>query len=323
MKEAKQSEVVTLGEVLLRMSVQSGTRIQTLSGFDAHPAGAEANVAANLARLGVSTAFLTALRDHPIARGIEDQLKQAGVNTSRIDWREEGRMGAFFVEYAAPPRPIQVIYDRSESCASKMNLEDFDMGLIQGAKLIHLSGITPALSKQNTELTRYLIDAAKKNEVLISFDVNFRAKIWSPKEACDILTPFIGEADILFCSQRDARTIWGIDKEGSELLDALGDFTSAAHVVSTFGERGAACKANGRFYSESALPVEIVDRLGAGDALVAGYLYGLLTDQNEQALKYGVTMAALALSQFGDFVQTNPQELKSLAEAQADYQVNR
>lgn len=261
--------------------------------------------------------------DQLLARGVEDQLKQAGVDTRGITWRDSGRLGTFFVEYATPPRSIQVIYDRAASCAAAMTLEDLDPSIVKGANVLHLSGITPALSKTNHALTRQVIDLAKESGVRVSFDVNYRAKLWSADAARATLTPLIENVDLLFCSQRDAQALWGIDHQGAALVDAIAGYTQATHIVCSQGEHAAVARVGTDYYEEPVLPVQVIDRLGAGDAMAAGYLYGQLCGKSEQALKYAMSMAGLALSQHGDFVQTSRTELESLVTGIATSEVIR
>lgn len=311
---ARRGTIVTVGEVLLRLSVPAGQSLRNLPPLDARPAGAEANVARNLARLGHATTFLSCLPDQPLARGIADELRRSGVDTRHLAWKTTGRLGTFFVQLAEPPRAVEVVYDRAGSCAAAMTPADLPSAAFQDCALLHLSGILPALSPSCVETARQAIHLARAAGALVSFDVNHRARLWSAPEAANGLKPFLASTDVLFCSRRDALALWGCDGEGARLIEQLRGLTSARHVISSDGPAGVAAWIDGiGFRQEPARPVRIVDRLGAGDALASGFLHGLLRNELSRALALGTTLAALALTEHGDCPTTDATELDRLA----------
>lgn len=313
---ASRLDVVTVGEILLRLSVAAGVNLRRLPSLEAHPAGAESNVACNLARLGHSTSFLTCLPEQPLARGIADELRRCGVETGSIRWRESGRLGTIFVQLADPPRAVEVVYDRAGSCAAAMTPNDLDEAAIRRSRVLHLSGILPALSLSCAAVARRAIECARAAGVVVSFDVNYRSRLWPATAAATALRPLLEQADVLFCTRRDARTLWGIQGEGLAVLEQLRRLTPARHVVSSDGAAGVSASIEGvGFCLEPAVPVRILDRLGAGDALASGFLHGLLRNELPRALRFGVMMAALALSEHGDCPTVDAAELERLAAA--------
>lgn len=305
-------DVTTLGEMLIRLSVPSGERLQTARQLDMHPAGAEANVATLLARLGRRTHWTGALPKNALGRLAAESLRAAGVDTAGILWREGGRMATYYVEFAAPPRGIQVTYDRAGSCAAGLAADELDWNSILDARLLHLTGITPALSASCRAIVLEAVARAKASGVPISFDVNFREKLWSAAEAAKTIMPLVQGVDLLFCNAADAARVFSYAGPKERVAQDLLECTRARHLVVTFAEQGALLWNGKEWLHEPARPTQIVDRLGAGDALASGVIHGWLAGDLSAGLRYGVTLAALALSQHGDMTITTQQELLSL-----------
>ena len=311
-------DVTTLGEMLLRLSVPSGERLETATRLDVHPAGAEANVVSLLARLNQNTCWIGALPKNPLGRLVANSLRAAGVSTDGVLWREDGRMGTYYVEFGAPPRGIQVTYDRSNSCITQLKSDDIDWDILFDTRLLHLTGITPALSSSCCEIINDALLRAKQYGVPVSFDVNYRQKLWTEMEAQRILLPFLQQSEIVFCSERDARRVFQCDGSMQEIAQGMLERSQAHIVVITFGEQGAMLWDGTKWQHEASIPTQIIDRLGAGDALATGVIYGWLNGDLLAGLRYGVTLAALALSQLGDMVITNEAELLSLSRGSTD-----
>ncbi len=310
-------DITTLGEMLLRLSVPAGERLEKTMHLDVYPAGAEANVANLLARLDQRTCWMGALPKNPLGRMAAHALREAGVNMEGVLWREDGRIGTYYVEFGAPPRGIQVTYDRANSCITQLHPDDIDWELLLDTHLLHLTGITPALSPSCWEIINEALLRAKKRAVPVSFDVNYRQKLWTESKAEEILSPFLQQAEIVFCSERDARRIFHCSGSREEIAQGMLARSQARIVVITFGEQGAMLWDGIKWHSESAVPTQIIDRLGAGDALAAGVIYGWRKGDLRAGLRYGVTLAALALSQRGDMVITNEAEMLSLSQGSA------
>jgi 2-dehydro-3-deoxygluconokinase len=307
-------DVTTLGEMLLRLSVPTGERLENTKALDVHPAGAEANVVTLLSRLERHTCWIGALPENPLGRLAANALRLAGVDTSGIVWNPRGRMGTYYVEFGEPPRGIQVTYDRAHSCTSQLRPNEINWEQLLDTRLLHLTGITPALSSSCQEIVLEAVQRARECSVPVSFDINYRQKLWSETEAAQTLFPLIRGAELLFCSQTDARRLFHCTGSKQEIAQGILEVSQARLVIVTFGEQGALLWNGKEWKHEPARPTQIIDRLGAGDALAAGVIHGWLDGDLSTGLRDGVTLAALALSQSGDMVMTNQAELLSLSE---------
>jgi 2-dehydro-3-deoxygluconokinase len=311
---APRFDVTTLGEMLIRLSVPSGTRLENASRFDVHTAGAEANVLTLLSRLERNTCWFGALPDNPPGRFTASALRVAGVSANGILWKDSGRVGTYYVEFGETPRGIQVTYDRAHSCATQLQAGEINWDLMLDTRLLHLTGITPALSPSCLEIVTEAIQRAKECNVPVSFDINYRQKLWSQADAAQTLLPLIQNAELLFCNQADAIGLFRCTGSMQEVAQGMLELSKARNVIVTFGEQGALLWTGSEWKHEPARPTRIIDRLGAGDALAAGVIHGWLDDELSAGLRYGVTLAALALSQDGDMVITNKPELLSLCQ---------
>ena len=305
-------DVIGVGEVMLRYSVPAGERLEAARSLAVKPGGAEGNTAFALAQLGRRAGWVSALPRNPLGRLVARQMRVAGVNLEGVVWSDTGRVGTYYVEFAAPPRAIQVVYDRADSCAARLTPDALDWDYLLSARILHVSGITAALSPSCLAVVRELLARAKAAGVAVSFDINYRARLWDAAEARAVLRPLVEGVEVLFCNQGDAGRIFDATGAPEAILTRLAEATGARHVVTTFGAEGVVGWQAGAFASAAALPVQMVDRLGAGDALAAGVLHGWLDGDFSRGLRYGVVMAALALSQFGDMVVTTPPEVEAL-----------
>lgn len=313
-------DFVSLGESMLRLSVPTGRRLDDTRMLDMELAGAESNVSVALARLGWRVGWVSRMPDHALANAILRALRSDGVDISAVKRVPDERLGTYFIEYATQPRSTQVIYDRANSAASHMTAADIDWDYLLDTRVLHLTGITAALSDNCYELMVEAIRRARAAGVTVSFDVNHRAKLWDAATAGEKLRPLIADADILFCKGADASALFGCKGEPRQLMTELQSLTRAHVVICTFGENGAAFLSGGEFGAQPALPVQIVDRIGSGDAFAAGVLDGWLsrdastTDISalREGLRRGVALAAIALSQFGDRVLSSRTELNAM-----------
>lgn len=310
----KRFDVTTIGETMLRLSVPIGERLEVAHRLELFPAGTEANLVVALSRLGHNTAWLGGLPTNSLGRIVANHLRMAGVNLDGVYWDPDGRVGTYFIEFATPPRPIQVIYDRADSVAANMTPDQVDWEMMLDTRLLHLTGITPAISDGGLAITQEAIQRAKAANVPISFDVNYRNKLWSTSEARETLLPLVQEIDLFFCGQADAAGVFGCSGEPQEMIRQLADLSHADTVIMSIGEHGVLAWDGEQFHQEEAFPVEVIDRIGAGDALAAGIVHGWLDGDLPAGLRYGVAMAALALSQYGDMVVTTAEELEAVLE---------
>ncbi|HZO35498.1 MAG TPA: sugar kinase [Solirubrobacteraceae bacterium] len=306
-------DATAIGEGQLRLDTAVGHPLRQASELSVTVAGAEGNVMGLLARLGNRTGLVTCLPRSSLGGKVADEYHAAGINTDAVIWRASGRVALYFVEKASPPVPSRVIFDRAGSCFADLTAADIDWGYVADSRLVHLTGITACL---NDSLSAIVLRAARSGRAagqLVSVDVNYRAQLASPAQARERLTPLLEAADAISCSRRDAKSVFGIDGEGSTVAQALSQRFGASTVLVSDGARPAVAFASGRNLSAQPPATAVVDRVGAGDALVAGFLHGYLQDDPERGLQLGVAAAALALTRYGDQLHTSLEELESLS----------
>src|SRR5436190_6145599 len=258
-------DLISLGESMLRLSVPVGRRLDDARALDLEAGGAEGNVCVALARLGWRVGWVGRLPDTALGSIIVRILRADGVDVGAVVRARDERMGTYFIEYAASPRPIQVIYDRADSAAAHMTVDDVDWDYLLDTRILHLTGITAAISDSCYKIVAEAIRRAKAAGVLLSFDVNYRAKLWDPATAGAKLRPLIAEADLLLCKGADAALLFGCTGEPRQQIQALKALTQAPALFCTFGDKGAALLLGDDFIQQPALPVQIVDRIGSGD----------------------------------------------------------
>lgn len=312
LREATRFDVTSIGEVMLRLSVPNGDPLEDTGRFDIHAGGAESNVCAALSGLGHNCGWVSRLPDNPLGRLLVRRLQAAGIDTASVLFEEGARVGVYYVEFASPPRSTQVVYDRAGSAAATMGAEDIDWDYLLNTRILHLTGITPSLGEPGRFLTREAIRRAKAAGVAVSFDINYRSRLWSSEAAADCLRDLISDVDLLICGRRDASLLFDLDDEPYAVLEGLQALTNAQNLVLTLGEAGAVALEGDRFVNQKAVPAHVIDRFGAGDAFAAGVLDGLLGDSFEDGLLRGTTLAALALAQRGDMLVTNRAELEAV-----------
>jgi 2-dehydro-3-deoxygluconokinase len=299
---------VTLGEVLLRLSVPSPGRFETTRALDVQFGGAEANVAATAARLGLRTAWISALPENAWGQRARRELESHGVDCAQVRMRPDTRLGAYFIEYGASPRSIRVLYDRRDSAFTGLWPEEIDWEPVRRAALVHLTGITPALGAG----PRAVFERALREGPVVSFDLNYRARLWKPDEAREVMLGVLPRVRYLFAGADEARTIFGLAGPAEEVLTGLRRLAPAATVVLLQGEAGSAalegtdiCRPTRRH------SVQVVDPIGAGDAYVAGFLWSIRRNRSLQdAVDAGAAVAALKCSLWGDIAPINPEDLE-------------
>jgi 2-dehydro-3-deoxygluconokinase len=303
-------DLVGLGEVLLRLAIPSPGRFETARQLDVQLGGAEANVVAAAARLGLRTAWISALPDNAWGVRVRRELGGHGVDCSGVVTRPGARMGLYFVEYGAPPRPVRVVYDRRDSALARLEPDEVDWEPVRHARLVHLTGITPALGPS----ARALVERALREAAAVSLDVNYRATLWSPGEARAFLAGVLPGVRYLFLGQAEARTVFELTGPPAETVEALAALAPGATVSLLRGEEGSLTRHEGKLYEPGLRPrVSVVDPLGAGDAWVAGFLWASLTGQGVQAaVDAGTAVAALKCSTWGDIALVDPGDVADL-----------
>jgi 2-dehydro-3-deoxygluconokinase len=297
---------------MLRLSVPVGSPLEETGVLSLHVAGAEANTAIALAQLGRSVSWISALPDGPLGRRVGRELQANGVDISKVQWVPGARMGVYYVELACPPQPVSVVYDRAGSAASAMAPEDFPFEMIETVRVVHLTGITPALSEGCRRLALELAERVRAGQRRLTVDVNYRAKLWGLDDARICLTELALGADLVTLTREDARDVFNLIGEPAEVAARARKNLDAETVVLTSGEEGSVWDSVAGSGRVEAIPTVVVDRLGAGDAFMAGVIDGLLDDDLEGGLHTGTALASLALGTHGDHVVTTRTEVERL-----------
>ncbi|NQT05036.1 MAG: sugar kinase [Dehalococcoidia bacterium] len=297
------ADVVTFGETMVRLSPPNYRRLEQTNLLDVSIGGAEWNVAVDLSRLGISTAWVSRLTDNALGWMIRNKAREHGVDTSHIIWTKGDRIGIYFVEFGATPRPSSVLYDRAHSSISQVKPGEIDWKeVLKGARWFHTSGITPALSAGAARVTAEALQAAKKAGCKVSYDLNYRGRLWTEEEARKCQEPLMEHIDVLFSTEEDTRKVLGITgKDYREVARKLSEKFSFEVVCITLREDVSVLRnrwtaiayAAGKIYDDRTYDVEIVDRVGAGDSYTAGFVYGYLTGDVEKGVKYGNAYSAL------------------------------
>jgi 2-dehydro-3-deoxygluconokinase len=315
-------DVTTLGEAILRYSVPAGQRLEKADRFDVHVGGTEANVATLLARLGWNCGWVSALPKNPLGRRVVNEFSSSGLDLSAVTWSDQHRLAVYYVEFSVPPRPTQVYFDRAGTCFANLTPSDIDWDYLLDTRLLHLCGLTAALSDGAHEIIVEALHRARARGVLVSLDVNYRVRLWSGRQARHALEPIVRAVDLLFCSRTDAERVFEITGSPERIVQQLGEYTDAGDIITSLSSEGILGWDRTHFYHQPAYPVTVLDRIGAGDAMVAGVLHGWLGGDFVRGLRYGALTAAMALSQYGDQVITNLDELDGLLN-QRDLDIQR
>jgi len=338
-------KTVTFGEMLMRLSPPPGIRLENARNFDVHFGGAEANVAVSLAQFGLCSFYVTVLPENKNGDNACRVLKSYGVDTQYL-LRRGDKLGVYYLEHGAGPRPSRVIYDRAVSAITGLKPDELDWeAILDKTAWFHWTGITPALSDSVLDTLRQGLKTAKEKGITVSCDLNFRKKLWSEERAKDIMTELMPYVDVLFGNEEDPTRIFGILPGKSDVEAAHLDMEGYRDVAQELVERFAlqkvaitlresvsasenfwsACLFDGRkFFQSKRYHVSVLDRVGAGDAFASGFIAGLLKGQGDQeALEFGVAAACLKHSIRGDFNQVSSEEVEQLAAGNTSGRVQR
>lgn len=301
-------DLVTLGEVLLRLSIPSPARFETARQLDVQIGGAEANVAAACARLGARTAWISALPESQWGDRVAGELRGHGVDCSYVRRVPDARLGVYFLEYGVPPRPIRVLYDRRDSAFARLRVEDVDWQPVRAARLVHVSGVTAALGDGPRALVRRARDEARE----LSFDVNYRATLWPPDAARRFADEMLPVARYVFLGESEARVVFGLDGPPDTVLEALARRAPKATVSLLRGAEGSLTLDAGRLVAPRRRhAVQVVDPIGAGDAFVAGFLWAALGGRSiEDSVEAANAVAALKCTTWGDIALIGPRDVE-------------
>lgn len=323
--------VVTFGEAMIRLTPPGHERLERTHSLNVTVGGAELNTAVALRCLGIPGSWVSALPDNGPGRMIARHALANGLDVSGIHWvgEDEGRAGIYFLEEGVDPRPSAVTYDRRDTPISKVQPGTFDWpSLLEGATALHISGITLALSNGTRAEAMEAVRVANSMGVLASFDLNYRSKLWSERAARDAFVAIVSRVDILFASRGGLRTFFGIEGSHEDILRTATERLGVAAVAITRkrakGSRrlklqSMAMGASGLLATSDWRDVEVVDRLGGGDAFAAGFLTGYLENPHglTRAVALGAAASALKHTMPGDFLQATRAEIEATLDPSA------
>jgi len=326
-------DLVTFGEAMVRLTPPAFQRLEQAHSFDAYVGGGELNVAVVAARLGVPSRWVSRLPDNPLGRMIASRAREQGVD-AHVEWAADDRAGLYFAELGAAPRASSVLYDRAASAISRVRPGSIDWASVfAGARWYHVSGITPALSESAARVTAESLAAAKKAGLTVSYDLNYRSKLWSAQKARAVQEPLMQQVDMLITTEEDARVVFGIGAEPKddyvhvdaeshgEVARALGKRFELAAVAITLRENPrvllnrwtAIVAADGEIHTAPWYEVEVVDRIGVGDAFSGGLIASRLENRGwDDAVRFATATSALKHSIPGDFCLVTRNEVDQL-----------
>lgn len=342
------AKVITMGEIMLRLSTPNNEKFIQADEFDVCYGGGEANVAVSLANYGHDAEFVTKVPENPIGASAVAALRKYGVETKHIAKGGE-RLGIYFLETGAAMRASNVVYDRAHSSISTAVAADFDFDeIFKDADWFHFTGITPAVSDKAAELTEVALKAAKKHGVKVSCDLNFRKKLWSSEKAQKIMTNLMQYVDVCIGNEEDAEKVLGfkpgntdvtsgsLELQGyQDIFRQMVDKFNFEYVISSLrvshsaSDNGwSACiysRDTKEFYHSREYRITpIVDRVGGGDSFAGGVICGFLDGKDfKSALEFGVAASALKHTIPGDFNLVSRSDVDNLAGGDGSGRVQR
>jgi 2-dehydro-3-deoxygluconokinase len=339
--------IVCFGEIMLRLSPPGFERMLQSPLLHATFGGGEANVAVSLAQFGCESRYVTRLPANAVGDAAIRALRAEGVRVDHIE-RGGSRVGIYFAETGASQRASTVIYDRAHSAISEMPAGAVPWDRVfDGADWFHCTGITPALGISAAACTREALEAARRHGVRVSLDLNYRRRLWSEREAQQVMRPLTCLVDTVIANEEDLQAVLGIEVERADVaagaLDVAGYQAAAARVAGEFGVKRVAVTlreslsasdngwsavlfdaAAGRFHRSQRYLVRIVDRIGGGDAFAAGLIYGIVAGRTPDAsLAFAVAAGALKQTIPGDFNHVSVAEVDRLVAGDASGRVQR
>lgn len=337
-------KIITFGEIMLRLSTPDNYTINQTHSYIANYGGGEANVAVALSHMGHQTYFMSKLPPNQLGDGAIAHLRSNGVNTDYIV-RGSTTMGIYFLETGFGGRPSKVIYNRKHSAITRIQLDEFNFDeVFKDATWFHVSGISLALNERVKVFAIECAKYCKEHGIKVSFDFNYRAKLWTIEEAIPAYREIINYCDIVFASFFDCNTILGIDLD-EDLQDAsmhekrrnvFPKMMEKYGVTYVFGTDRVVYSATenslaGYFYSNKKAYItdpirfNIYDRIGGGDAFASGVIHGLLKDFNnpKYAVNYGLNTSVLKHTIYGDACVLSCEDIETFMASNGTAEVQR
>ncbi|MCR4657864.1 MAG: sugar kinase [Lachnospiraceae bacterium] len=339
------ARIITFGEIMMRLNPEGYRRIVQADRFEASFAGGEANVAVSLAQYGDDASFVSKIPSHEIGQACVNSLRSFGVGTEHIV-RGGDRLGVYFVEKGASQRASKVIYDRAGSAIAKAARSDFDWdSIFEGADWFHFTGITPALGGELPEICMDACKAAKKKNITVSCDLNYRKKLWSREEAGETMGKLMPYVDLCIANEEDASDVFGIKAPDTDIdsgkLSREGYISVAKQLCERFGCKKTAITLRGSIsatvnnwagmlydgkdaYFSKEYTIHIVDRVGGGDSFGGALIHSELKGfEPEEAIEFAVAASCLKHTIEHDFNLVTEAEVLALANGSGSGRVQR
>lgn len=325
--ERREFDLLALGEILLRLSPPVNERLTRGDAFQKQAGGAELNVVSGVSLLGLRTGIISKAPANDLGNYIQNRVRFCGVSDDYLvyDRTKDARLGIYYYEYGAHPRKPNVIYDRKNTAFADICVDDFPEEMFSAARCFHTTGITLALGQKTREAAVEMIKRFKEHGTLISFDVNFRGNLWTGEEAKACIETILPYVDVFFCSEDTARLTFGKEGTVQEMMKSFTKDYKISVVASTqrvvhspkIHSFGSVIydAINDVFVQEAAYEnIDVVDRIGSGDAYISGALYGLLAHNMDcrKAMEYGNATAAVKNTIPGDLPSSNLREIDSI-----------
>ena len=323
----KEFDLLSLGEIMLRLSPPSNVLMTRGDTFSKQAGGAELNSATGAAMLGLRCGIISKLPANDLGMYIKNRVRLCGVSDDYLvyDESKDARLGVYYYESAAYPRKPRIVYDRKNTSINKLSVNDFDEKIYSSARCFHTSGITLALSPELRATAIEMIRRFKEHGTIISFDVNFRGNLWSGPEAKECIESILPYVDIFFCSEETARLTFLKEGDAKSIMKSFTEDFPISIVASTqrivhspkrhtFGSIIYSAKDDTYYEEAPYADIEVVDRIGSGDAYISGVLYGLLSHEGEyqRALEYGNAVSSLKNTIPGDLLSTDLKEIDGI-----------
>ncbi|MBT9779355.1 sugar kinase [Clostridium sp. MCC353] len=330
MESERNFDLLTLGQLLLRLSPPNNERLSRGDTFVKQVGGAELNVAVGVALLGLHTGIISKIPSHDMGSFMKSKIRSYGVSDDYFmyDNSPSARVGIYYYENGAYPRKPKVIYDRVNSSFYSINIDEIPEDVYTATRCFHTTGITLALSEKSRETTLEMIKRFKAAGTLVSFDVNFRANLWTGEEARECIEKILPYVDIFFCSEDTARLTFKKTGTAKEMMKSFAKEYPISIIASTqrivhspkrhtFGSVMYDAKKDEYYEEEPYRDIEVVDRIGSGDAYISGALYGLLSNNFDcaKAIQYGNATSAVKNTIPGDLPSSDLEEIETIIRA--------
>lgn len=319
------AQVVTFGEIMMRLTVPGNQRFYQADQLGITYGGGEANVSAALAYMGVTACHVTVMPENDLGQACTSFFRKTGLDCRHF-YSAEGRLGLYFMEVGEGLRPSKIVYDRYQSAFAHLDPRWFNWEeILEGAAWFHWTGITPAVSAVAAQACAEALAAARRKGIMVSADVNYRRVLWKyGKKAAEIMPELVAQCDLAVCTEGDAADMFGIHSTGFEDMahKMMDKFPNLKHLIATRRESvSASCNRitglhfDGKTCTESSVFEldPIVDRIGGGDAFIAGFIYGQLHQRDiAWSLHFGIAASALKHMIVGDFNLASVAEIEQV-----------